>query len=139
MLPLTSLGEASMAPTVMVMPTGRIPILIPKIMGTVSAIPKRMALEKSVLLKYSESSLKAGPSIFFRNFKSYCLFEVAKILRPKAKFVNLFRNVRLLKNIVRCGNWLICFKFIKTEINLPHEQSYSAKKSPAGQAITERF
>lgn len=70
MLPLTSLGEASMAPTVIVIPMGKISNFTPKIIGIVSAIPKRIALEKSELLKYSERSLKAVPTMFFDDFKN---------------------------------------------------------------------
>ncbi len=70
MLPLTSLGEASMAPTVIVIPMGNMSIFTPKIIGTVSAIPKSIALEKSVLLKYSERSLNAVATMFFEDFKS---------------------------------------------------------------------
>jgi hypothetical protein len=55
-----------------------------------------IALEKSVLLKYSERSLTVVAIIFFDGFKGHGVSEAAKILRPKGKFVNLFRNVNLL-------------------------------------------
>ena len=68
MLPLTSLGEANMAPIVIVIPMCNASNFTPTIMGMVSAIPKRMALEKSVLLKNPERSLMEVDKKFFETF-----------------------------------------------------------------------
>lgn len=58
-LPLTSLGEASIAPKVTTTPACRAPSFIPTITGMVSAIPNRIAFKKSVLLKKEISLLTA--------------------------------------------------------------------------------
>ena len=69
-LPLTSLGDASMAPTVMAIPISSASSFTPATMGRVSAIPKRMALEKSVLFTNSERSFSEVATMFFGSFKS---------------------------------------------------------------------
>lgn len=62
-LPLTSLGEESSAPTVIVTPICKASSFMPIRMGVVSAIPNRIALEKSVLLKNSVKSLIKVPTM----------------------------------------------------------------------------
>jgi len=57
-LPLTSLGDANNAPTLIVIPICKASSLIPTNMGIVKARPIKIALEKSELLKNSERSLK---------------------------------------------------------------------------------
>jgi len=62
------------------------------IMGIVSAIPKSIALEKSVLLKKSKRSLKEVDMRFLVTFKKVD-YNSTKILSAFSKSVNLFRKI----------------------------------------------
>lgn len=67
-LPLTSLGELQNAPKQNASPTSKYPSLMPRTIGTVTAMAIRIALEKLVLFKNRISSLPDGKVVGPNNF-----------------------------------------------------------------------